>query len=139
MKLTDVDTHHPLSILNQCSRNIPVPCTDHQLNVLIIIAFRDFLEDVIQATVRVWQTLRCCGQSFLRKETRQLGPQKYTKLRKRCDGVIFSPLDKNSGAVFYIPVPIMKNLSTLSVGDAIGTRHTALKLPAQYQLPGTCS
>jgi len=50
MKLTDVDKHHPLSILNQCSRNIPVPCTDHQLNVLII-AFRDFLEDVIQAAV----------------------------------------------------------------------------------------
>ena len=61
MKLTDLDTHHPLSILNQCSRNIPVPCTDHQLNSLII-AFRDFLEDAIQA--RVSELREFLGESW---------------------------------------------------------------------------
>jgi hypothetical protein len=154
MKLTDLDTHHPLSILNQCSRNIPVPCTDHQLNSLII-AFRDFLEDAIQARVSMAHThippvsalreflseswcsdaskttqraaqflfthvpetvmndsakrtisacLCRCGQSITRTDTRT-GPsvgsaEQYTKLRKQYDDLIFSPLDKNTGAMF---------------------------------------
>jgi hypothetical protein len=132
MKVTDLDKQHPL-----CSRNIPVPCTDHQLNFLIT-AFRVYeswcsdassttqraaellfthvpvtvMDDTAKRTISA--CLRRCGQSITRKEISVGSAEQYTKLRKQYDDLIFSPLDKNTGAMFMcsspVPVPIMRNL-----------------------------
>ena len=55
LKITELADSHPLSIIGQCSRNVPVPCTDFQTRSLIL-SFRDFLEDIVQARVSMAKT-----------------------------------------------------------------------------------
>ena len=149
LKITDLPLTHPLSTLQQCSKNVPVPATKYQFSSFLL-SFRDFLHGMIdsrsacstcavpthQATLSfikqdcrsmdtptatsatlefLFHTVSCISMSDKASITAQavsicttitpvtspVGPAStYSSLAHTYPGLIFSPLDKNTGSTF---------------------------------------
>ena len=74
-----------------------------------------------------------CGQSITRKETSVGSAEQYTKLRKQYDDLIFSPLDKNTGAMFICcPCTYHEKLKNTFIENA---SYQAYCTEAAYSIP----
>jgi hypothetical protein len=73
-----------------------------------------------------------CGQSITRKETSVGSPEQHTKLRKKYDDLIFSPLDKNTGAMFICSPTDHEKLKNIFIENA---SYQAYCTEAAYSIP----